>query len=175
MLEETENWLYEDGEDQPKQVYEEKLDALKVCFVLLQRKFQFQKPFSPIRKMENGITFNVNINFQRLGQPIQDRHREQEDRPRAFEELGKKLQIYMKFLDAFKQKVNPFDLGMQWGLLIFFKKCLKGRFKYIFTLFLKALQFVGFVDIQVLLIPILLFWIFRYSFSNIFVSNCFPG
>lgn len=32
MLEDTENWLYEDGEDQPKQVYEEKLDALKVCF-----------------------------------------------------------------------------------------------------------------------------------------------
>uniref|UniRef100_A0A3B4T650 Heat shock protein family A (Hsp70) member 4 like n=1 Tax=Seriola dumerili TaxID=41447 RepID=A0A3B4T650_SERDU len=62
MLEDTENWLYEDGEDQPKQVYEEKLDALK-----------------------------------RLGQPIQDRHREHEDRPRAFEELGKKLQLYMKF------------------------------------------------------------------------------
>lgn len=43
-----------------------------------------------------------------LGQPIQDRHREHEDRPRAFEELGKKLQIYMKALDAFKQKVIVF-------------------------------------------------------------------
>lgn len=41
-----------------------------------------------------------------LGQPIQDRHREHEDRPRAFEELGKKLQIYMKALEAFKQKVK---------------------------------------------------------------------
>ncbi|XP_075964014.1 heat shock 70 kDa protein 4L isoform X3 [Anarhichas minor] len=69
MLEDTENWLYEDGEDQPKQVYEEKLDALR-----------------------------------RLGQPIQDRHREHEDRPRAFEELGKKLQLYMKFVDSYKQK-----------------------------------------------------------------------
>ncbi|KAF3701218.1 Heat shock 70 kDa protein 4L Heat shock 70-related protein APG-1 Osmotic stress protein 94 [Channa argus] len=69
MLEDTENWLYEDGEDQPKQVYEEKLDALK-----------------------------------RLGQPIQDRHREHEDRPRAFEELGKKLQLYIKFVDSYKQK-----------------------------------------------------------------------
>ncbi|XP_062295856.1 heat shock 70 kDa protein 4L isoform X2 [Scomber scombrus] len=69
MLEDTENWLYEDGEDQPKQVYEEKLDALK-----------------------------------RLGQPIQERHREHEDRPRAFEELGKKLQLYMKFVDCCKQK-----------------------------------------------------------------------
>lgn len=53
--------------------------------------------------------FNVNVNFiilQRLGQPIQDRHREHEDRPRAFEELGKKLQLYMKFVDSYKQKVS---------------------------------------------------------------------
>ncbi|KAG7510044.1 heat shock 70 kDa protein 4L [Solea senegalensis] len=69
MLEDTENWLYEEGEDQPKHVYEEKLDALK-----------------------------------RLGQPIQDRHREHEDRPRAFEELGKKLQLYIKFIDSYRQK-----------------------------------------------------------------------
>lgn len=39
MLEDTEKWLYEDGEDQPKQVYEEKLDALKVCLHLLQEGF----------------------------------------------------------------------------------------------------------------------------------------
>lgn len=51
MLEETENWLYEDGEDQPKHVYEEKLDALKVCFELLQRKFLFQMQFLLVRKM----------------------------------------------------------------------------------------------------------------------------
>uniref|UniRef100_UPI003AAF46DC heat shock 70 kDa protein 4L isoform X2 n=1 Tax=Centroberyx gerrardi TaxID=166262 RepID=UPI003AAF46DC len=69
MLEDTENWLYEEGEDQPKQVYVDKLDALK-----------------------------------RFGQPIQERHREQEDRPRAFEELGKKLQLYMKAVDSYKQK-----------------------------------------------------------------------
>ncbi|XP_072221418.1 heat shock 70 kDa protein 4L [Leuresthes tenuis] len=73
MLEDTENWLYEEGEDQPKQVYEEKLDALK-----------------------------------RLGQPIQERHRENEDRPRAFEELGKKLQLYMKFVDSYRQKDERF-------------------------------------------------------------------
>ncbi|XP_034530404.1 heat shock 70 kDa protein 4L [Notolabrus celidotus] len=69
MLEDTENWLYEEGEDQPKQVYEEKLGALKT-----------------------------------YGQPIQDRHREHEDRGGAFEEMGKKLQLYMKFVDCFKQK-----------------------------------------------------------------------
>lgn len=30
LLEDTETWLYEDGEDQPKHVYVEKMDALKV-------------------------------------------------------------------------------------------------------------------------------------------------
>ncbi|XP_038123323.1 heat shock 70 kDa protein 4L [Cyprinodon tularosa] len=74
MLEDTENWLYEEGEDQPKHVYEEKLGALK-----------------------------------RFGEPIQERHRESEERPRAFEELGKKLQLYMKFLDSYKQKDERFS------------------------------------------------------------------
>ncbi|KAF7666457.1 hypothetical protein LDENG_00108770 [Lucifuga dentata] len=69
MLEDTENWLYEDGEDQPKQVYVDKLDALK-----------------------------------RFGEPIQERHREHVDRPRAFEELGKKLQLYMKAVASYKHK-----------------------------------------------------------------------
>lgn len=30
MLEDTENWLYEDGEDQPKHVYVEKLQEMRV-------------------------------------------------------------------------------------------------------------------------------------------------
>ncbi|XP_046904076.1 heat shock 70 kDa protein 4L [Hypomesus transpacificus] len=69
MLEDMENWLYEEGEDQAKQVYVDKLEELK-----------------------------------RFGQPIRDRHREQVDRPRAFEELGKKLQLYMKAVEGYKQK-----------------------------------------------------------------------
>ncbi|KAM9777372.1 heat shock 70 kDa protein 4L [Neosynchiropus ocellatus] len=69
LLEDTENWLYEEGEDQPKHVYEEKLNALKS-----------------------------------LGQPLQDRHREHEDRPRALDELGKRLQFLMKFIESYKQK-----------------------------------------------------------------------
>lgn len=32
MLEDTENWLYEDGEDQPKQVYMDKLHELRVRY-----------------------------------------------------------------------------------------------------------------------------------------------
>lgn len=33
-LEDTENWLYEDGEDQPKQVYIDKLAELKVILLV---------------------------------------------------------------------------------------------------------------------------------------------
>ncbi|KAI5626804.1 heat shock protein 4b, partial [Silurus asotus] len=73
-LEDTENWLYEDGEDQPKQVYIDKLDELK-----------------------------------KLGQPIQDRYTESEERPKAFDELGKQLQQYMKIIEAFKMKEEQYD------------------------------------------------------------------
>nr|XP_061824880.1 heat shock 70 kDa protein 4L-like [Nerophis lumbriciformis] len=69
LLEDTENWLYEEGADQAKDVYLQKLDALK-----------------------------------NLGQPIHDRHREHEDRPKAFEELSKRLQVYMKFVNSYRQK-----------------------------------------------------------------------
>lgn len=34
-LEDTENWLYEDGEDQPKQVYIDKLAELKVIIAIV--------------------------------------------------------------------------------------------------------------------------------------------
>uniref|UniRef100_A0A665WEA5 Heat shock 70 kDa protein 4-like n=1 Tax=Echeneis naucrates TaxID=173247 RepID=A0A665WEA5_ECHNA len=73
-LEDTENWLYEDGEDQPKQVYIDKLAELK-----------------------------------KLGQPIQERYTEAEERPKAFEELGKQIQQYMKFVEAFKMKEEQYD------------------------------------------------------------------
>ncbi|KAA8589022.1 hypothetical protein FQN60_010367 [Etheostoma spectabile] len=68
-LEDTENWLYEDGEDQPKQVYIDKLAELK------------------------------------------ERYTEAEERPKAFEELGKQIQQYMKFVEAYKIKadVNKVD------------------------------------------------------------------
>ncbi|XP_062863419.1 heat shock 70 kDa protein 4L [Trichomycterus rosablanca] len=69
MLEDTENWLYEEGEDQPKETYLDKLTELK-----------------------------------RFGEPIEERYREQEERPQAFNELGKKIQLFLKVLDAYKQK-----------------------------------------------------------------------
>lgn len=73
-LEDTENWLYEEGEDQPKQVYIDKLTELK-----------------------------------KLGQPIQERYAEAEERPKAFEELGKQIQQYMKFVEAYKMKDELYD------------------------------------------------------------------
>uniref|UniRef100_A0A8C4TJQ2 Heat shock protein family A (Hsp70) member 4 like n=1 Tax=Erpetoichthys calabaricus TaxID=27687 RepID=A0A8C4TJQ2_ERPCA len=74
MLEDTENWLYEEGEDQPKQVYVDKLMELK-----------------------------------KYGQPIQDRYREHEERPKAFDDLGKKVQMFMKAVEAFKKKDERYD------------------------------------------------------------------
>ncbi|KAM9060787.1 heat shock 70 kDa protein 4 [Sarcophilus harrisii] len=73
-LEDTENWLYEDGEDQPKHVYIDKLTELK-----------------------------------NLGQPIKNRFQESEERPKAFEELGKQIQMFMKIIDSFRNKDEQYD------------------------------------------------------------------
>uniref|UniRef100_A0A673Y0T0 Heat shock protein 4b n=1 Tax=Salmo trutta TaxID=8032 RepID=A0A673Y0T0_SALTR len=70
----TENWLYEDGEDQPKQQYIDKLAELK-----------------------------------KLGQPIQERYMESEERPRAFDDMGKQIQMYMKVVEAYKTKEEQYD------------------------------------------------------------------
>ncbi|XP_031725084.1 heat shock 70 kDa protein 4a [Anarrhichthys ocellatus] len=73
-LEDTENWLYEDGEDQQKQVYIDKLAELKT-----------------------------------MGQPICERYMEAEERPKAFEELGRLIQMYMKIVEAYKAKDELYD------------------------------------------------------------------
>uniref|UniRef100_A0A8C4XGP6 Uncharacterized protein n=1 Tax=Erpetoichthys calabaricus TaxID=27687 RepID=A0A8C4XGP6_ERPCA len=62
MLEDTENWLYEEGEDQPKQVYVDKLVELKKY-----------------------------------------------ERPKAFDDLGKKVQMFMKAVEAFKKNDERYD------------------------------------------------------------------
>uniref|UniRef100_A0A7N8XKP2 Heat shock protein 4a n=1 Tax=Mastacembelus armatus TaxID=205130 RepID=A0A7N8XKP2_9TELE len=72
-LEDTENWLYEDGEDQQKQVYIDKLAELK-----------------------------------KIGQPIYERYIESEERPKAFEDLGRQLQMYMKIIEAYKSKAEQY-------------------------------------------------------------------
>ncbi|XP_016151509.1 heat shock 70 kDa protein 4-like [Sinocyclocheilus grahami] len=73
-LEDTENWLYEEGEDQQKQVYIDKLAELK-----------------------------------KLGEPIQNRLMEAEERPKALNELGRQIQQYMKVVGAYKAKDELYD------------------------------------------------------------------
>uniref|UniRef100_A0A8C7SP26 Heat shock protein 4a n=1 Tax=Oncorhynchus mykiss TaxID=8022 RepID=A0A8C7SP26_ONCMY len=73
-LEDTENWLYDDGEDQQKQVYIDKLAELK-----------------------------------KLGQPVQERYIEAEERPKAFDELGRHIQQYMKIVEAYKTKEEQYE------------------------------------------------------------------
>uniref|UniRef100_A0A8C4EI21 Heat shock protein 4a n=1 Tax=Dicentrarchus labrax TaxID=13489 RepID=A0A8C4EI21_DICLA len=74
-LEDTENWLYEDGEDQHKQVYVDKLAELK------------GNSKTPIQKR---------------------RYMEAEERPKAFEELGRQIQLYMKIIEAYKAKEEQY-------------------------------------------------------------------
>uniref|UniRef100_H0V8F4 Heat shock 70 kDa protein 4L n=1 Tax=Cavia porcellus TaxID=10141 RepID=H0V8F4_CAVPO len=67
-------WLYEEGEDQPKQVYVDKLQELK-----------------------------------KYGQPIQVRYIEHEERPKALNDLGKKIQLVMKVIEAYRNKDERYD------------------------------------------------------------------
>uniref|UniRef100_A0A8C9BCA1 Heat shock 70 kDa protein 4L n=1 Tax=Phocoena sinus TaxID=42100 RepID=A0A8C9BCA1_PHOSS len=74
ILEDTENWLYEEGEDQAKQIYVDKLQELK-----------------------------------KYGQPIQMRYVEHEERPKALNDLGKKIQLVMKVIEAYRNKDERYD------------------------------------------------------------------
>ncbi|KAK7806660.1 hypothetical protein U0070_021931 [Myodes glareolus] len=74
ILEDTENWLYEEGEDQPKQVYVDKLQELK-----------------------------------KYGQPIQMKYVEHEERPKALNDLGKKIQLVLKVIEAHRNKDERYE------------------------------------------------------------------
>lgn len=55
-----------------------------------------------------GILFDLPFYFfflQKIGQPIYDRYLEAEERPKAFEELGRQIQMYMKIVESYKAKV----------------------------------------------------------------------
>ncbi|XP_039718031.1 heat shock protein 105 kDa [Pteropus medius] len=77
LLTQTEDWLYEEGEDQAKQAYVDKLEEL-----------------------------------MKIGTPIKVRFQEAEERPKAFEELGQRLQHYAKIAADFRdsdEKYNHID------------------------------------------------------------------
>ncbi|KAM7114456.1 heat shock protein 105 kDa isoform 2-T2 [Molossus nigricans] len=77
LLTETEDWLYEEGEDQAKQAYVDKLEEL-----------------------------------MKIGTPVKVRFQEAEERPKAFEDLGQRLQHYAKIAADFRasdEKYNHID------------------------------------------------------------------
>ncbi|ESP02149.1 hypothetical protein LOTGIDRAFT_111562 [Lottia gigantea] len=73
-LEDTENWLYEDGEDVNKEAYVDKLKEIK-----------------------------------NKGDPIKTRYQEAQVRPAVFDELGKSILQYRKFLDEWAKKDEKYD------------------------------------------------------------------
>lgn len=77
LLTKTEDWLYEEGEDQAKQAYVDKLEQL-----------------------------------MKIGNPVKFRFQEAQERPKAFEELGQRLQEYAKIAADFRksdEKYNHID------------------------------------------------------------------
>ncbi|XP_064158394.1 heat shock protein 105 kDa [Anguilla rostrata] len=69
LLTKTENWLYDEGDDQDKKVYLDKLEQI-----------------------------------QKLGMPMQERYQEAEWRPKLFEELKTKIEVYMRVAEDYKNK-----------------------------------------------------------------------
>ncbi|KAH3839734.1 heat shock 70 kDa protein 4-like [Dreissena polymorpha] len=91
LLGDTEDWLYDEGENQNKQVYIDKLAELK-----------------------------------KTGTPIQERYREAQERPVAFEALGAGLQHVRKFLAEVEAKNAKYDhLGAEDMEKV--SKCLKEK------------------------------------------------
>uniref|UniRef100_A0A8C1U091 Heat shock protein 4b n=1 Tax=Cyprinus carpio TaxID=7962 RepID=A0A8C1U091_CYPCA len=68
-----------------------------------------QCPHHDPKMMYFGLVNILKMFLQSLGQPIQDRYTEFEERPRAFDELGRQLQQYMKIVEAYKTKEELYD------------------------------------------------------------------
>jgi len=52
------------------------------------------------------VLYSLYLCQQKLGDPIQERCWEAQERPAAFEDLGRALQHYRKFLDLYANKVR---------------------------------------------------------------------
>ncbi|MGH0132198.1 UNVERIFIED_CONTAM: hypothetical protein FKN15_066437 [Acipenser sinensis] len=110
MLEDTENWLYEEGEDQPKQVYVDKLAELKDSSKLsLMLEDTENWLYEEGEDQPKQVYVDKLAELKKYGQPIQDRHMEHEERPKVFDELGKKIQTFMKAVEAYKRKDERYD------------------------------------------------------------------
>lgn len=90
LLRNSEDWLYSDGEDQPKSTYTNKLTELQVCFELIELIEMF--------KMD-GLMI---VFLQQLGNPIANRYRESLERPGHLEDIFRVMQLTRKAIDAYK-------------------------------------------------------------------------
>lgn len=54
-------------------------------------------------------SISLGLCFQKFGQPIQERYMEHEERPKVLNELGKKIQLLMKAVEAYKNKVEAWN------------------------------------------------------------------
>uniref|UniRef100_A0A672RSD6 Heat shock 70 kDa protein 4-like n=1 Tax=Sinocyclocheilus grahami TaxID=75366 RepID=A0A672RSD6_SINGR len=62
-----------------------------------------------LRHATKGLFNVLKMFLQRLGQPIQERYTEFEERPKAFDDLGRLLQQYMKIVEAYKTKEEQYE------------------------------------------------------------------
>ncbi|CAM4554604.1 unnamed protein product [Leuciscus chuanchicus] len=87
LLNGTENWLYDEGADQDKQTYINKLAEIHESFVLFDEQTHLIIAFCFIQP--------------KLGLPVQNRYQESIRRPKMFEELSDKIESYMTISDSY--------------------------------------------------------------------------
>lgn len=71
------------------------------CILCFDKKLIFIVVLLDDRLTKPDISF-----LQKIGQPIFERYMEAEERPKAFEEFGRQIQLYMKIIEAYKAKVT---------------------------------------------------------------------
>ncbi|KAL8584488.1 hypothetical protein ACOMHN_016809 [Nucella lapillus] len=105
-LEDTENWLYEEGEDQNKQVYIDKLAELKG-----ERGRERGREGEDQNKQ---VYIDKLAELKKTGQPVEDRFREAEMWPEARDQFGSALIHIQKFLSQYSagdEKFAHLDKG----------------------------------------------------------------
>ncbi|XP_023575269.1 heat shock 70 kDa protein 4L [Octodon degus] len=110
ILEDVENWLYEEGEDQPKQsTPSDKQDRLNQTIKKGKAKSIDLPIHSSLCRQLGQDLINSYIENEKYGQPIQVRYMEHEERPKALNDLGKKIQLVMKVIEAYRNKDERYD------------------------------------------------------------------
>ena len=131
QLDATEEWLYDEGEDQPKKVYDNRLKVqqhvpsswwctLSHLVHLLLTASLYIFPLSPCLPPSYFLPPSLPLSLpsplfpsphcsqdlQKLGDPVELREREKEERPGAFEELGATVVHFEKILGQYAAGVS---------------------------------------------------------------------